>query len=370
MSHHTERFLRVGSRRLRTTAAFDLYWRFAAERQRVFWRRLSGATHDLTADPLIRSYRFTNAYRATDRVSQFLINEILIGAGQPRDELFRTLAFKIFNRIETWEYLVHRLGTDIGTDSFDTETWACLLDERQRSGRPIYSNAYIMPPPDLGAQSKHRNHLKLLEIVREGDTLHRLLRADSLRNVFEILRQLPGLGPFLAFQYAIDLNYGSSLNFQESDFVVAGPGARRGAAKCFVDRDGLTVEETIRALAEIQEDEFDQRGLKFWALPSRPLQLIDCQNLLCEIDKYTRGLGSRANPDTAGRTRIKQRYRPDPTPLTLQLPTKWNISQAALEGVRLRAERESPIRIATFPKVHPAVGTDGIGGVVRASGRE
>src|SRR5258707_9985183 len=41
---------------------------------------------------------------------------------------------------------------------------------------------------------------------------------------------------------------------------------------------------------------------------SRRLQLIDCQNLFCEVDKYARV----AHPNIAGRTgrtRIKQKFR-------------------------------------------------------------
>ena len=41
------------------------------------------------------------------------------------------------------------------------------------------------------------------------------------------------------------------------------------------------------------------------------MQLIDCQNLFCEVDKYAR----HAHPEVrgiSGRTRIKQSYRPNP----------------------------------------------------------
>ena len=41
-------------------------------------------------------------------------------------------------------------------------------------------------------------------------------------------------------------------------------------------------------MAENQEDEFARRGIEFQTLWGRPLQLIDCQNLFCEVDKYAR----------------------------------------------------------------------------------
>ncbi|HEV2187580.1 MAG TPA: nucleotide kinase domain-containing protein, partial [Stellaceae bacterium] len=77
---------------LRPTAVFDSYWRFAAERQAIFVRRLAGMPAPWTDDPILARHRFTNAYRAADRVSQFLIREVIYGDGRsrtPRETLFR-----------------------------------------------------------------------------------------------------------------------------------------------------------------------------------------------------------------------------------------------------------------------------------------
>ena len=61
---------------LKTTVVYDTYWKFAAARQRAFFRRLSGEPV-LTSDPIIERHRFTNAYRAADRVSQYLIKRVI-----------------------------------------------------------------------------------------------------------------------------------------------------------------------------------------------------------------------------------------------------------------------------------------------------
>src|SRR3546814_18030635 len=72
------------------TEVFDLYWQFAAERQRVYFRRQSDAFGPWTDDPILASYRFTNSYRASDRVSQYLIREVQYRPDRPStpDELF------------------------------------------------------------------------------------------------------------------------------------------------------------------------------------------------------------------------------------------------------------------------------------------
>src|SRR6266498_782894 len=56
---------------------YDSYWRFAAERQRIFFRRFLGASQPWTEDSVLATYKFTNAYRASDRVSQFLISQVI-----------------------------------------------------------------------------------------------------------------------------------------------------------------------------------------------------------------------------------------------------------------------------------------------------
>ena len=111
----------LGGRQVRVTEVFWSYWRLAAERQAIFFRRVSGEAGPWTDDPVLDRYRFTNAYRASDRVSQYLLHRVIYD--QERDTLdtiLRVLLFKIFNRIDTWEYLVDRVGQPTAS-SYSTE---------------------------------------------------------------------------------------------------------------------------------------------------------------------------------------------------------------------------------------------------------
>ena len=105
------RRLRVGRRSVPVTTAFDSYWRFACERQALFFRRVAGQDPPWTTDPILAAHRFTNVYRASDRVSQYLIRNVIYSAAQTAEEIFfRTVMFKLFNRISTWEQLQERVG--------------------------------------------------------------------------------------------------------------------------------------------------------------------------------------------------------------------------------------------------------------------
>jgi hypothetical protein len=315
----------VAGRSLRPTPVLDTYWRFAAERQQVYLARVRGDAAPWTTDPIIVRHRFTNCYRATDRVSQYLIGQVIYRGSQDPDEvLFRILLFKLFNRISTWELLCSAFGEPTWA-GFCLERYDRVLAEALGRGEAIYSAAYIVSPPRLGARRKHTNHLLLVRRMLRDGLVSRLQASESMEHAFRALRCYPSLGDFLAYQLLIDINYSMIIDFDEMDFVVAGPGARDGLRKCFGAAARGIEAELIRYLTNTQEQHFARLGLRFPGLNGRRLHLIDCQNLSCEVDKYARV----AHPKIAGysgKTRIKQRFQPDDHPVTSWLPPKWRIS--------------------------------------------
>ena len=58
------------------TEAYEYYWKFATERQSIFYNRYENKAK-ITNNPILKKYKFTNAYRASDRVSQYLIKEVI-----------------------------------------------------------------------------------------------------------------------------------------------------------------------------------------------------------------------------------------------------------------------------------------------------
>jgi alpha-glutamyl/putrescinyl thymine pyrophosphorylase clade 1 len=294
-------------------------------RQQVYHARLRGAAPPWTTDEIVASHRFTNCYRAADRVSQYLINEVIYRGSQDPDEvLFRILLFKFFNRISTWKLLYTALGRPTW-GRFRVDRYDQILTGALSHGQPIYSAAYLMPSPRLGAQRKHTNHLLLLQQMMRRGLRNRLQASASMADAFQVLGSYPGLGNFLAYQLIIDINYSTMIDFAEMDFVVAGPGARDGICKCF-GRGARGVEaDLIRYMSDTQEEHFARLDLSFPSLNGRQLQLIDCQNLFCEVDKYAR----LAHPEItgySGRSRIKQRFVPDDQALTSWFPPKWGIN--------------------------------------------
>ena len=171
----------ICGRRLEPTPVFDTYWQFAAARQALYEARLRGQAAPWTSDPILRRYRFTNCYRAADRVSQFLISQVIyVGSQEPEEVVFRTLLFKVFNRISTWQRLEADFG-EVSWREYDFGRYERTLSDAFGSGERLYSAAYVVPPPALGEERKHANHLRLLELMMSTGVTWKVSSAGSLR---------------------------------------------------------------------------------------------------------------------------------------------------------------------------------------------
>ena len=79
---------------------YDLYWYFACERQNIFWRKLEGKEPPWTEDEILQEYKFCNSYRVNDRVSQYLLKNVIYNGKtyDNDDTIFRIILFKLFNK--------------------------------------------------------------------------------------------------------------------------------------------------------------------------------------------------------------------------------------------------------------------------------
>ena len=322
---------------------YDTYWRFAYERQNIFFRRLKGVVSPWTSDPILKLHKFTNAYRAADRVSQFLIRSVIYNGPQKSEDIFfRILLFKIFNKIETWQFLENKFG-ELSLKNFKIGAFEKFLGNL-KAETSIYSAAYIMPSGGKNSpfSQKHQMHLHLLKKMLDDKLPLKIERACNMEEAFKLLREYPTMGDFLAYQFITDLNYSSLTNFSEMEFVMPGPGAKDGLRKCFANFGDYTESEVIRHVTESQDSEFDRLGLKFQNLWGRPLQLIDCQNIFCETDKYSRV----AHPEFKGRsdrTRIKQKFTSHGQLQKPYFPPKWGLKISPRDQVNTIRTNESEI---------------------------
>lgn len=312
----------------RKTPAFDTYWKFAYLRQEAFLakQRAPEATSH-SQDQIISTHRFTNCYRVLDRVSQFLIKDVIYSENYSEEDcLFRILLFKLFNKIETWELFGSALDGDVRWSSYSRPKYDAILSDAIESNIRIYSAAYIMPPGKsiFGHERKHRNHLSLIESMMRSGITEAISASKSLEEVYNVFLSYPTIGPFLAYQLAIDVAYSELTAATEGDFVMPGPGAKDGIAKCFSGSAVKSGQYIIQYMCDQQEMEFERLSLDFKWIRGRRLQLIDCQNLFCEVDKYCRVRHPEIS-GVSGRIRIKQKYKPNHRAVELFFPPKWGV---------------------------------------------
>ena len=305
---------------------YELYWKFAYERQKAFEARVAGQPGPWTNDPIIARYKFCNVYRAADRVSQYMIRDVCYNdqPDAPSDRLFQIVAFRIFSNIATWESLRHKLGHSPIIDDLVDGSFERALCETKAENRTLYTGAFILCATNAyGRRLKHLNHVELLkDMFVNRDLGRQILEATSLRYIYDLVHGFPLMGDFMSYQIAIDLNYSDLVNFSENDFTQAGPGAMRGIKKVFIDTNGLSPAQVIMWMVDHQQEEFARLGYDFKGLRGRPLHAIDAQGLFCETDKYCRV----AVPDLkSARTRIKATFTENPQPITLFFPPKWGL---------------------------------------------
>ena len=77
MSIHSGNNVFIKKRSPKPSPVFKTYWKFAYLRQDAFFSRLNNPQGPWSDDEIISEFKFTNAYRASDRVSQYLIKNVI-----------------------------------------------------------------------------------------------------------------------------------------------------------------------------------------------------------------------------------------------------------------------------------------------------
>ena len=318
---------------------FDLdhwmtYLDFVVERHLIWDRRQAGVKGPWTTDPYLASKKFTNVFRILDPGSQFVLTD-LYGDTEAdlQDYLYRAFLYRHTGRVEAWQWLPLALGRYplAGDGESILEAWkeyrgpgVYKANNRVRPSQPekphapgvrgstqyarsVFTGAYQIHP-----QSQVPGTDKMVSIVELAERLYRdgvfdaFLRERSPSARFKGFVSQKGVGNFMSMQVLTDWGY-LDPNHDENAFVVAGPGAVKGAALLC---PGASPESVIR---EARKRLLEEPGCPM--LEGRPPSLMDVQNTLCEYSKLARYLnsppGAAYNP-----------AHPGPQPLPV-LPEHW-----------------------------------------------
>jgi hypothetical protein len=282
----------------------DLYAAMVLERHQIWLARQAGRPQPWTADPVLANMKMTNMFRVLDPGSQFVFD---LDSRDPVTTIARLVFYRMTNLPKTWYALRAALGDYPSATDFvyHPESLFQILDAHRQAGNRIFSGAYIIVPEPGTAGDKVRGALRVARTF-VTEKAEAFIGAESQEERFAVLRSTPGLGKFLSMQILTDWGY---LQPEEPDlsFIVAGPGAIRGAA---------LVDSTRKPEAVIQDTASRWVEHPIVTLAGRALTLMDVQNTFCEFSKYARETVS---------PRKKSTYRPahpgpQPEPV---LPAWW-----------------------------------------------
>jgi len=287
------------------------FWRYIAERYMVHRRKeIELLPPPWTDCGLLRRFRFTQTFRELDRGTQFVTNYIFPAHEEAGGDLWSDL---IFNKTETYEHHGYIKATDYNREDFTT-----MLQEYAKNVSTIYTSAFVvsgysmeqfdgMPKTErIGyilewlAQAMLENTYGLTAAVTTDSTMER---------TYDALRKVQGLGPFLAYQIAVDLSYHKCTPFGEDDFAVLGPGALNGINHLFpaqgkdktknknskktCDKMFKWLHDNQRVLMQYASVDWKET---FSTRPHPYLTQMALENALCEFSKYWRALQGGQRP--------------------------------------------------------------------------
>jgi hypothetical protein len=268
-----------------------------------------------TDDPILATYRFTNVRREHDKTSAYLLQQLKLNdISSYSEKIQNIIAFRMFNKIETYEAMEGWVCFD---QTYGVERVQAQLRAHTPSDGTYFTNAFLCSGMKrlLNSTYQHKadtTHERVLIAALNPAVPALIQKAKTPQRVILILKKIPGVGDFLAYQMFVDLTYLPEFPFSENEFVMCGPGCKRGLEYLYDDWGGLTPEELMFQLRDninvlfkrYIDPDWNPRKL-FTDLPveDRTLNVMCLENCMCELHKYikvSRGEGRPRNKYLGG----------------------------------------------------------------------
>lgn len=315
--------------------------KFVIDRYRIHKRKdVKRLPAPWTRNPVLQEFKFTNVRREHDRQTKYLIENIVKNEDLTlEDKIVNCFMFRAWNNWDTlkdfgFPYSAKQLYNPKLKEKVRT-TYEKLVEADSR--RLWWSNAFnqggfkmVWGYTDGTARSLYeregatRHHepdipLRPFHIgpyLKKNNIVSKILGCDNQKSVFETIKTVPGYADFMAYQVFVDLTYIPEFPFSENEFVVAGPGCKRGLDLIFEDKDGMNYEECMFWLRNAINDEhislfncddleyYDEgfsvyKPMKLFSdLPKydRRMNVMSIENCMCELSKYVKAVNGTGRP--------------------------------------------------------------------------
>lgn len=282
-------------------ALFDELVEFVNERDQVRLNKDSGYLQPYTLDPILSKYRFCNVRRRDDRVSKWLIKNYYRSVSG--DVWFRALLARLINWPPTLLYLMDKLVIPHRAEDFNAYLFIEAMKELESKGEKVYSSAYIVYPTMVKGNTKSVNLCEYIikPTISMASKMRGAVASGSIKHTTNQLAEAFGIQTFIAGQVSADLTYLRGQLDNAIDlysWAPMGPGSQRGLNRLH-ERGigkGFTENKFNQELIEVREAVIGSNQ------SFKDLTLHDCQNIMCEFDKYQRVKTGEGKP--------RQNYKP------------------------------------------------------------
>ena len=298
------------------TENFKHLHRWIVDRYDVHIKKdIKGLPAPWTDNPIIKEFRFTNVRREHDKETKWVIENICNAEMSVANKWVNLILFRMINKSETCQ---HFMPID-----FENVDWKRITDYVMNAPEDyvMFTNAFKTSGVK-GAAARALGHVSafkdkehgvppIISVIQYCKTLYdneelitSLGDCTTAQEFFNCLQQISGIAYFLAYQIFVDWTYCPESLWSENEFVVAGPGARRGLDLVFEDKNGMTYEECIFWLRDNWIVICNWLNL-YWNpdeifsdldSEDRHMNVMSLQNCHCEISKYIRTVNGTGRP--------------------------------------------------------------------------
>ena len=250
------------------------------ERQRIYRRRESGQDPPWSKDPVFQSQRFCNVFRELDKVTCWVRAEWRDPYTDHPNLPFAMAMARSINLPETLE----ELGFP---ERWNRKAFLKVMTRRREAGEKMVTSSHLV----AGGSGVGGVHMRLALTFDALDKLNgEWVHPESLRETFQALTQVYGIGPFTAYEIVTDLRHTNWLG-EATDIHTwcnIGQGSRRGLNRVYGRPLTVKVPEA-QAMAEVQDlVQRCRRELTKEDPMFKSLEMRDIEHTLCEIDKFLR----------------------------------------------------------------------------------
>lgn len=258
---------------------------FAVEREKIrIAKEDKNKPAPWTKSLVLRDFRFTNYKRGDDKVTRWIVENLLEPEQDDPNVWFYSVISRIFNRIDTLKVL-----KDEGCMSlkkWNPSKMKKILRKLKDSGESLFGNAYLVSAPGSGKGNKADfliDNLFSAAWDNRKDISRTIRDCNSMQATTEALQNLPGLGPFLAYEVCLDLVEIPLLSkaADRNTWTSLGPGSRRGLNIAY----GKEISKRDQLEAIVKLFQGFKKNLPSW-MPKPYLE--DLENCLCESSKIYR----------------------------------------------------------------------------------